>query len=551
MRRSSTYISSFVLVMAAAIGQSSPVAAQDTLIRKRTVEVTSTFKPVIKEAAKINFNATPPAADTSRPILQYQIPNQNLLFPYQPGSLKPLALQIDSATLWSNESFVKAGFGNLRTPFLQAGLSLGDGKTSGVNLYAKHTSSNGKIPYQTYSNTNFDAVAFLRTQNNLEWNGRIGAKREKYNKYGFLPDTLKFSDDSLDVKFNTWRGRISFHNIDQTPLGISYTPELTVDVFNDKLGNSESNTYINLPIQKQVGKVFAVDLGVAVSLTRYKPDGKESINNNYVSLSPSILFKTPNVKIQAGIKPSWDKKDFLLFPNAMAELNSTDNRFSFQLGWLGYLRNSGFQYVAGLNPYIWAPANIYNTRIEERYAGFKGSAGDHLNFSAKVGFNKINNQPLFVNDTFSGKSFEVVNESEMKVLHLGGEIGYTIGEKFSLISNLKINKYNNLKTNEKAFGLLPIDYKTSVRVQVMKDLYINSDLYLFQGAWYKSKNGSANRSGGGADFSAGVEFAVVKNVKLWAQFNNILNNQYQRWNQYPVYGFNLLGGVIFSFDQLK
>jgi len=49
--------------------------------------------------------------------------------------------------------------------------------------------------------------------------------------------------------------------------------------------------------------------------------------------------------------------------------------------------------------------------------------------------------------------------------------------------------------------------------------------------------------------SAGAEYKILKNVKLWAQFNNIFNKQYQRWNQYPVYGFGFLGGVVFSFAQ--
>ena len=40
--------------------------AQDSA-RKKEVNITSTFKPTLKEAAKINFNATPPAADTTVP----------------------------------------------------------------------------------------------------------------------------------------------------------------------------------------------------------------------------------------------------------------------------------------------------------------------------------------------------------------------------------------------------------------------------------------------------------------------------------------------------
>ena len=54
---------------------------------------------------------------------------------------------------------------------------------------------------------------------------------------------------------------------------------------------------------------------------------------------------------------------------------------------------------------------------------------------------------------------------------------------------------------------------------------------------------------GALDLNAGVEFRITKNLNLWAQFNNIMNKSYQRWNQYPSYGFNFLGGIIFAFDQ--
>jgi len=530
-----------VLLAAAASAQ-----AQDTM-RKREVNVTSSFKPVLKDAAKINFNATAPVTDTTRPRLQYTIPNQNLSFGFQPGSLKPLALQVDTGGKWSNESFVKIGYGSFKTPYAKAGISFGDGRNAGISIYAQHNSSKGKLPLQDYSNSAVDLAAFFKAAKNLEWNVRFGGYQEQYNKYGFEPKSLVFPSDSVKVKFQTWRGRVSFHNINKTDLGISYAPELKVDVFNDQLSNSESNTYINLPLQKTLGETFEVDVALTGNLSRYKPQGKEGIANNYLSIAPSLLYKKTNVNIQAGIRPSWDNSNFKLFPNILAEFNSTDKRFSFQVGWTGYLRNSGFQYQAQMNPWIWAPANVYNTKIEERYAGFKGSIGDHFSYSAKVAYNKLNDQPLFVNDTMSGKSFRVINEPELKVINFGGELGYTVGEKFSLVSNLSINQYT-AQLNDKAWGLLPLEWKTNMRLQILKDLYVNSTLYAFDGPWSLTKAGKKNLPAA-MDLSAGLEFKVVKNVKLWAQFNNIFNKEYQRWNQYPVYGFNFLGGVVFSFAQ--
>lgn len=522
--------------------------AQDSTGKK--VKITSSFKPVLKDAAKVNFNAAPPSTDTGRPRLQYNIPNQNLNFAYQPGTLRPLALQADTGSRWTNESFVKLGFGNLKTPYAAAGLSVGDGKNTGVNLYGRHTSSSGKLPNQDYAHTNVELNSFLKS-GNIQWDARLGALQEKTKKYGITAFPSTLPKDSLDVRYQTWRGRISFHNINRTDLGLSYAPELRIDAFSDGLSNSESNTYLNLPVEKELGKTFAVDLAVTASLSRYKPEKKAEVNNNYIAISPSLLYRSSLVNLRAGIRPAWDKGASHLFPNVTAEIASTDKRFSFQAGWVGYLRNSGFQYMANINPWIWAPAMVYNSSIDERYAGFKGSAGDHLSYSAKIAYNKITNQPLFTNDTSrGGRSFVVINEPELKVFNFGGELGYTIGETFSLISNIQFNQYKTRQA-EKAWGLLPVEFKTALRLQVVKDLYLTTDMYTFNGPQYLKKDGGRGNLGSAMDLSAGLEFKIVPNIKLWAQFNNMLNSEYQRWNQYPVYGFNFLGGVVFSFAQSK
>ena len=161
----------FMTIMATALGTGT-VWAQDST-RKREVNITSAFKPSLKEAAKINFNATPPTVDTSRPRLNYSIPNQNLAFAFQPGTLKPLALDVDSGGKWSNESYVKAGYGNFKSPLLQAGISLGDGENLGLNIYAKHNSSKGKIPLQEYSNSAVDFNAFMKKTSNMQRNARF------------------------------------------------------------------------------------------------------------------------------------------------------------------------------------------------------------------------------------------------------------------------------------------------------------------------------------------------------------------------------------------
>ena len=101
-----------------------------------------------------------------------------------------------------------------------------------------------------------------------------------------------------------------------------------------------------------------------------------------------------------------------------------------------------------------------------------------------MGFNKLNNQPLFVNDTLTalgGKSFRVLNESKMNVVNFGGELGFNIHEKFSIITGLTFNQFSGLQDNAKAYGLIPLELKAAMRLQIIKDLWLKTDLFAWDG----------------------------------------------------------------------
>jgi opacity protein-like surface antigen len=216
-------------------------------------------------------------------------------------------------------------------------------------------------------------------------------------------------------------------------------------------------------------------------------------------------------------------------------------------GWIGYFKSNSYASFAAFNPYIWAPNFINNNRVEEIFGGVKGALTDHFSYNVKAGYHTFSNHPLFKNDTASGKSFAVINKPRLKALNFNGEIGYNVGEKFSLRSRLELNRYLDLEEFDRAWGLLPMEFTTTLRLQVIKDLFVKGDLFAFEGGPFQTRLDGTGRTKGAMDLSAGLEFAVVKNVKLWAQFNNLLGSEYQRWKQYPTYGFNFLGGVVFSF----
>lgn len=388
----------------------------------------------------------------------------------------------------------------------------------------------------------------------MEWNASLGMKLDKTYKYGFEPKPQSFPNDSLRQSFQTLSVRLGMHNINTTEFGLDYSPVISMNFFNDNLKNNESNTVVDLPLQKNFGDEVSINLGVTFDLTRLSPKDKslEKINNNMWYISPSVLYHTSTLRLQGGIRPSWDDGQFKMFPNILAEVGTDDQRFTFQAGWSGYLRKTSYQYLASQNPWLWLPTDLRNTWIEERYAGFKGSIGDHFTYSGKVAFNKLNDQPLFINDTTAagdGKSFNVVYADRINVLNLGGELGYNVEEKFSVLTSLHFNQFTGIKGQQKAWGMLPMEFNTAMRLQVIKDLWLKGDLFAWSGPRYLKKDGTDGKLGGAFDLNAGLEFRITKNLNIWTQFNNIFNKEYQRWNQYRVYGFNFVGGIIYSFDQ--
>jgi hypothetical protein len=523
--------------------------AQDTTKRK-SIDITSSFKPVLREAVKINFNAAPPAVDTTHPRLTYTIPSEYMFLSYQPGELKPVALQRDTLTPWENYNYIKFGFGNVVLPVANLGFSFGDGKSTFVNVFANQLSSHGNIEYQKSSLTDVKIDGTFKTANNLEWNGSVGFKNDEYYLYGF-PDTVKYSADQLRQTFQTFGGALSLRNTVPTEFGLLYHPNLKFSVFSDNHTpqGTESNSVLNLPLEKLIGKQFAFDLGLTADLTHYNfPVKSAAQNNNLYYVTPAFLVKTTNLFLQASVIPSWDNQIFHLLPNFLADISTPDQRFTVQLGWIGYYDKGSYQRFESINPWLAQPDSLLNTRVDEGYFGIKGSLDNHFSYAVKAGYFIYSNIPLFVNDSINGgKDFQVRYASSMDAFQVHGELSYLYGEQFQATVSLNTNKYMNIKNEPKAWGMLPAELKANLKWEAFKEFWAKLDLFAFQGAPYRAPNGVAFTGPNGFDMNAGVEFRIYKALNLWFQMNNIFNDKYERWHQYQVYGFNVVGGIVFSF----
>ena len=539
-----------ILVVLGVCFAGSYVRAQDSTKRK-SIDITSSFKPVLREAVKINFNAAPPAVDTTHPRLNYNIPSQYMFLSYQPGELKAVALQRDTLPSWENYNYIKLGIGNVVFPVANLGFSFGDGKSTFVNIFANQLSSHGNLDNQKSSLTDVKVDGTFKTHNNLEWNASLGFKNDEYYLYGY-PDTVKYTADQLRQTFQTITGGLSLRNTVPTEFGLLYHPSLKFSVFSDNHTpqGMESNSVLDLPLEKLIGKQFAFDLGLTADLTHYnRPAGPVAQNNNLYYVTPGFLVKTSNLFLLASVIPSWDNQIFHLLPNFVADISTPDLKFTVTLGWVGHYDKGSYQRYESINPWLAQPDSLQNTRVSEWYGGIKGSLDNHFFYAAKVGVVSYDNMPLFVNDSINGgRDFQLRYASSMNAFQVHGELSYLYGEQFQATVSLNTNKYLNVKGQPKAWGLLPAELKANLKWEAFKQFWAKLDFLAFQGAPYLVQPLGLSFTGpNGFDMNAGVEFRILKQLNLWFQMNNIFNDKYQRWHQYPVYGFNVVGGIVFSF----
>lgn len=522
--------------------------AQRDTSKRQSIDIISSYKPVLRNTVKINLSPSPLTADTSRPRLAYDIPAQNLFFSYQPITLKPLALTQDTGLQLGVRNYAKAGFGNFSTPYLAAAFSFGDGKKSLLNLYGNYISSKGKIENQDFSEMKIKAAGSLFSAKN-EIYASAGINANEYFQYGYNHALHNYSKDSLRRRYQDFFVGGGIRNTAVNSFKVNYDPNVEAHIFSRENKVNESTLNVEVPAEKRFGESVAFKVSASANLNNYT-NKTTSINSNIINnlfqVAPELVYYSERFTFHGGVTPSWDNSTLSVLPNIYGEAQLQQKVLLIQAGWVGrYIPNS-FRTLSTYNPYMADPSFLANTKEVQYYGGVKATVGKHFSFNAKAAFITYNNMPLFVNDFNDGKSFIVKNESKMNDVLLHGDASMVSQDKFTLTAALDMNTYTGLTDNANAWGLIPVKLTGSFRWNAFKQVLLKADLFAFSGVPTLLQNSSETKLNG-TDLSAGAEFKINDKFSAWLDLNNVLNRKYERWNNYPVYGLNVIGGVIVHF----
>jgi hypothetical protein len=449
-------------------------------------------------------------------------------------------------------------------------------------IEAKHHSAwVGKI--QDFAQPQFD-----RTQADLY--GKLIEKkytvssRLNYMNHGVLlygtRDSLA-TRDSLRQRFQNFGGLVQFesHEKDSATinwrLGLEYNnyrdkarPELTnewrarenyVGIYSNFRYKLDQQVYsLNANIQFNNYKFGIADSTLAPNITGF------NVVNMMFNLNPHITHRSldDKLKVRAGfnlVLDAYDRTIPTLAPDIHVQYALFNNHLLPYASANGFgVQQNTFRSASQTNHFIRSNIELRNERNALNFkGGIRGSISNSVSLDANFSVGRHVDKMLFVLDTsiVRGNQFKAIF-ADMNISRIEVALTYQLLEKmnFDLVGQLYSYQTSLVPY---AWNLPNYVIKFRGHYNIFDEFIVNTDLNFLGGRKMQEfgpgegieQTDLVYHSNMGllADVNLSVEYRYNSRVSAFIQFNNLAAQQYLRWMNYPVYGFQALGGATFRF----
>jgi hypothetical protein len=452
-------------------------------------------------------------------------------------------------------------------------------------VHAKHLSEWGQI--SDYAPSQYDRSslkAFGKVEESrFSYGGGVHYRNQGLHYYGFTnPDANR---DSITQRYQSLGFNAFYDSHKKDSAVLNYRIGIEYDNFSDKKPQIDSledwrgkENFVGVKTSWQYNtrsntllSNLRADLNVSWNGYRYgiadssltALDTGLFLSNTVIQLRPLTSFYGMNEKLQFKVGGEFaldihDETKANLYPIAEVRYSLFNDIFIPYAGVEGGLKQQRFAYLAVENEFIGSNNLLRNESRYQFHFGIKGTLTSRISFNTSVAFKNLRNHALFINDTIysSGNQFRVEYDT-ISVTTISGSISYQQNEKLKIDV---IGRFNTYSANNNPYawnmpqlelitrGVYNIADKLIARVDVSLETGRNARVFdpTIEGA--QLEDGIYFRELGVlADANIGVEFRYTKRLSIFANFNNLAAQNYQRWNGYPVNAFQFMAGLTFRF----
>lgn len=564
---------------------------KDENIGTEVVNVVKPYTPTISDAFKVKETPTLDDDETiKKETVQYNIFSFPVASTFIPAKGNAAAVDKEKPeNLLKN--FVSIGGGNYGTTVAELFLTdnISDNQYIGISL--QHLSSQGGIKNfdlsDKFYNTNL-AVSFGNNQINKLWNIDAGFQNQIYNWYG-LPinfgNTLTSTD--RENKINTIDENQSYNNLYlsgnlRIKDNIFKEVNTKFNHFSDHFSSSENQFYIKPTIEFEIlnSKIktnIIVDYLGGSFEKNYYDTNTDAIKYGYTTLglNPNLVVNKDNWTINLGVNLCYfldivnKKSKFLLYPQITASLKIVENFMIFYAGAEGGIAQNSYRDFTTENPYLSPTIEVIPTDKQyDIFAGLKGKLTQTMNYNIKASFVNEKYKPLFLSNDYilfnsntngyaNGNSMNIVYD-DIKTVSFFGELKGDFTKNISFGINGTINSYT-MNFEEKSWNLPAIKLNATLDFQLTEKWFAGSTIFYVSERFDRQIDKSSiaavivdpnfyNKTlDSYFDVNANICYKYSNKLTAFLRTNNIANQQYQKWLNYPIQGFQVVLGGNYKF----
>jgi len=546
-------------------------------IKTGVIDVVKPYTPSISDAFKVK--ETPSLDDEvteNKKEIQYNIFSIPVASTFTPAKGKAAVVEKEKPIkLYDN--YATLGVGTYTTILGEIYMNHAISRTESFGGYVSHHSSQGGIENLEFDDNFSDSklnVNYASRLRDLSWNAEAGFEHETYNWYG-VP---QFQVDEAMADFMA-----PSHSFYNAHLGsdISFVDTYINSAsvffrrFGDNQGSGENRFSANLkadiPITAgELATVLKIDYLSGEFDRHYETTDALNYGNFQVGLSSAYEMKQDDLTVNLGASLYYmhDKEDgdnkIYVYPNVTATYRLVNDVLIAYGGIQGELIQNSYYGFADENPFV-SPTLMVNPtdQLYNAYVGLKGKVSSNMSYNFSGHYISDRNKALFRNNEITsnsdqnysyGNSFGIVYD-DVKTYSVAGEINVDVNRNFTLGLKAEFFGYNS-DTQAEAWNLpdtkasLFLDYQINDKWFAGANLFYigerKDQLFLNDGVTVTSPFTVTLDSYFDANVHLG--YHINDQFSVFAKANNIANEGYQRWQNFPVQSIQFLAGATYKFD---
>jgi len=518
------------------------------------------IKPKLADAVKIDVIPVQENIAVKKPEMTYTTEDYLLPTPIYKAKMQPAFIK-NAPLPELHKCFVEGAFGNYSNLYGEAFFNTVRNRTDLLSVDLKHFSGDGPVANSGFSDNLVDLYGSHIINAKYDLGIDVGFERTANHFYATIPDSLKPSDVSDYQAFDDFHAKIHFANTGADTGKLRYNFGIGYDGFQDYYKTSESDITATLMADEPLN-TNDILLNATYDNMSYKTES--SISRSLLKIDAGYRFKTGILRAYLGFNTAAEgdsnTNSFHFYPDLNIEADIVEKYLSVFGGITGDEEKNTFRQMAYENPFIVSTPDLRNTNDKfELFGGLKGSFSSSSSFLVRAALINYQDMFFYLMDTSDHRKFVPVYDNGITTdINLHGELGWTFSENLDLNTKVDFNSYtvSKLELNgaslpiEKAFERPGFEWMLTGNYNIEHKIVFGGDLF-FVGQRFATDLSEKDivTLKPFIDLNAHVSYAFsnIPGFNVFVQMNNIFGNQYQVWENYPVRGFQVVGGAMFSF----